>query len=782
MEIDNLVDKRGSIFSGRPALLALALYVAGVLTTALYDPSYIFPAALSVASLLCTTYFYSKGNLKASGPFALALVFFLGWYNTSLSSGSFPPNHIRNLARIGGRVELVGNVFDEPDIRKDRTYLAVDVDSVKIAERWIRSEGKARLRVNGGGSRYNHADRIIASGYLFEPGRPRNPRGFDYQAYLETRNIQAVMAVKSPGDVRIIERGSSFLSSVVSPVRIYLVDKSKAYLDPLSASILSGFILGERRDIPEEYQTMFRNTGTLHLMAVSGSNVGLVLAVFACPLLLFRIPRKVRIAILLAVIIFFALLTRLEPSVVRASIMAAVGLLAYGWIRKPDYVNVMGLAGLLMLIWNPMQVFDVGLQMSFAATFAIIYFIPKPLAYLSRFRLFDFRLLRWLTALSVTTLAAQLAVMPLLARYFNNVPLSGIAANIPVGFLASLSTAGGMIFYFLTILGDQASKIGAIPLKFVLSMVTHLLRFFSSIPYANLNSASPGWPEIFFYWALLYVGFEATGWRRLSRTGLIAALLAFNISIWGGLARKEPSWRVDFIDTGRNRSWIYRGTDDSVVVCLDNYDDRYDPDRVLIPHVMNFFGGRIDRIFSATPAAQPVAELARQFSATVVPFTDRSSSSSANNATHSRARDYIIEGGSRGGANVVWGKSDNKKDDSLAPLLIETADGVMIFGDGGESERISRLVNDRRVMLLELPWGRYAQNSCLRLLETIDPDIAVFSPDRSSVSMPSSRDELTHSEDIVLSTSICGGFSVLEDGGEVIVRTMRQLSDEREKN
>ena len=82
--------------------------------------------------------------------------------------------------------------------------------------------------------------------------------------------------------------------------------------------------------------------------------------------------------------------------------------------------------------------------------------------------------------------------------------------------------------------------------------------------------------------------------------------------------------------------------------------------------------------------------------------------------------------------------------------------------------------------LLELPWSMYAQHSCLELVNMLDPEIVVFSPDRSTVSMPVSRADLTHSENLVFSTSICGGFSVTETTGKIKVRTMRQISGMRE--
>jgi competence protein ComEC len=777
VEIDDLRSRERSLLSGRPALVALVSYIPGVLLALLTDIDYLVPFALSITFLLITFYYYTKGGWKSAGWSAVALMLCVGWFNSALDRGPFPPNHISRVAEIGGRVKIAGIISEEPDIRSDRTYLVINIDSVRTGGRWIPSLGRARVKVGEGGSLYNHADRILARGYLYKPRGAANPRGFDYGAYLRARNIHAAVSVRNRRDVEIVEKGHSFLGDVVSPLRTYLLGKTKQHLSPVSAAILSGFILGERRDIPEEYRTMFRNTGTLHLMAVSGSNVGLVLAVFAYPLVLLRIPRRIRVFLLIPVIFFFALLTRMEPSVVRASIMATVGLLAYGWLRKPDYINVLGLAGLVMLLWEPAMIFDVGLQLSFAATFSIVFAVRGSLRLLSRLKIPDIASFRWFLALCMTTVAAQTAVMPLMARYFNNVPMAGIVANIPIGILAALSTALGIAFYFLSLLGHWAGRIAAVPLDLVLDGVQYCLRFFSAIPHANIRWSSPGWPAIILYWIVLYAGHEAVIRRRLSKTSVVAALVTLNFMIWNGLGRPYPSWKLDFVDGGRNRIWIFSNVGGETLACYDCYDNRYDPNRIMIPHLLNFFDGRLDYLVTSTPQAPQITELAAEFS----PAVFSPASSGAGNPDVGGLADGVADLFAESmptWANVVWGKSDNKKDMTLPALEFRVEEGVMVFSAWRGAYGQLEPYHNRRVILLEMPWTAYAQSAVRKMIEEIEPDLVVFSPGLRSVSMPNSREELTHSEDLVYSTSICGGFRVYARDGEVAVKTMKAVSDQ----
>jgi ComEC/Rec2-related protein len=770
-----------SLFSRRPALVALLFYLAGILISANVDTSYLIPLSLALASLVAVVYFYLRDAGRRAAWVAAVLLSSLGWLNGSLSTRDFPPNHVAHLAGIGGRVELAGRVVEEPDIRKDRTYLIVEADSVLVRHTWIPSGGRVRARVNGGGTRYDHGDVLRFSGFLYHPGGARNPGGFDYGVYLRSKSVFAAMSVSGPQQVEIVEEGRSFLSTVIKPLRNYLVTRTKEYLRPVSAAILSGFILGERRDIPEEYQTLFRNTGTLHLMAVSGSNVALVIAVFAFPLAWLGVPRRIRVLLLLSVILFFAILTRLEPSVVRASIMAAIGLLAYGWIRKPDYISVLGFAGLLMLIWRPMQIFDVGLQLSFAAAFAIIYVLSGLWTRLSGLRKSRLRWALWLVSLLLSTVAAQTAVLPLLARYFNNLPLVGILANIPVGILATVSSVAGIAFYLSTIIGGFVASFLAAFLDLVLNAVKDALRFFASMPLANLKVGSPSWLEILFYWSALYVVFEALVRRRASGKGIIVILGAFCLIIWLNLCQARPSWRVEFLDVGRNRAWIYSDRSGTVAACYDSYKPRDDPYNTLVRQILNYYGGRLDYLFTSTGQSSAVLELRESFSPDLVTAGGLRQVSGKAGIDGTESPANLLRYRLPANIKVVWEESDNREEEKdVFPILrIDVGEEALLFAGWSDAGLPAGYQDDRRIRLVEMPWSLYARSSSKRQIENLDPEIVVFSPDRMTVAVPRRRSELTYLEERAYSISICGGFELEKIESDVKIRAMKPLVIER---
>ncbi len=769
-----------SLFTGRPGLVAILLFILGIFVALFIQFPYSIPLTFLIITFFALTYTYLKGWMRTSAWITAILIIITGWYLTRLSSGPFAPNHIENLAKNGGRVELVGRIIEEPDIRRDKTYLVVEADSIFMGRVWIPTFGRVRAGIKDGGSHYEHSDIINLNGYIYQPEGPRNPGGFDYRAYLRNKDISAAISVSGPNQVIILEKGRSFLSAVISPLRTWLVSKTREYLSPLSAALLSGFILGEQRDIPDECQELFRNTGTLHLMAVSGSNVGVVLALFAFPLTLLKVPRKIKVVILFLVILFFAILTRLQPSVVRASIMATIGLIAYGWIRKPDYINLLSFSGLLMLLWRPLQLFDVGVQLSFAATFGIIYALPKingELAFLKG------RVGGWLRnflLVVASTLAAQLAVLPLMAHYFQNIPLSGVLANIPMILLAGLASTLGIAFYFSPILGGWLSTLISIPLGWCLDIIVIILRFFASLPYANIAVASPGWLLIIIFWLLLYFGFELLANRRFSKLTLIMVLMASNILIFSQIFQTRDDWRLEFLDLGRNHAWIYSNKGAPTVACLDFFVPQEDAANVIIPHILNHHGGNLNYLITSTPEANDVTTIATIFNPKIISFSKIDTILKDTAISDTDIEPYSSQSNFPANIKVIWESSDNKegRQESLPAFEIDIGKGSIVLADWTGAEILNGL-DQKRVSLLELPWGVYAQSSCKNAIEKIAPECVVFSPDRFTQAMPRKRDELTYSADRILSTSIFGGISFSSVDSTMRIETMKPIFNER---
>ncbi|MDE0684285.1 MAG: ComEC/Rec2 family competence protein, partial [Candidatus Poribacteria bacterium] len=223
---------------------------------------------------------------------------------------------------------------------------------------------------------------ITLTGVLRQPQGRRNPGGFDYRAYLARQDVVGIIDAK--GLLRIDEQGGFLLGRWIEALRIRterVIDNiytaSGTVAPSLHAQLLKGILLGKRSDLPTETLDIFRNSGTFHVLAVSGLHVGLVAMFcyfgFGC----FRLPQKILCLLTILAVLIYASLVGFRPSVFRASLMAILFLFATLIDRDADLFNLLAFAALVLLLLNPLQIWDVGFQLSFVAVAAIVYFVPK---------------------------------------------------------------------------------------------------------------------------------------------------------------------------------------------------------------------------------------------------------------------------------------------------------------------------------------------------------------------------------------------------------------------
>jgi hypothetical protein len=369
-----------------------------------------------------------------------------------------------------------------------------------------------------------------------------------------------------------------------------------------------------------------------------------------------------------------------------------------------------------------------------------------------------------------TTLAAQAAVMPLMALYFNRFPLVGLVANLPIGLLASAASVAGVVLYILSAAGGWLGFSASWLVGQLLDLTQILLKFFSNLPLAVIKTASFDWPLIILYWIFLYLSYELIIRHRVSARGIIIGLFCFNLLVWPRVFEKKPLWNIEFIDIGSNRAWIYTDSAGETMGCIDIYkEDKY-LENTLVSNILNYHGGRLTWLTTSTPDSYAIASLRDQFSPK---FIDLSSLLNQENPGYSDRDKISLEFPE--GIKFVWGQSDNtEKGNNIPPCLrIDVGNYSLLLAGRRGLQAARRFKADKRIGLLELPWSEYARTDCMRQINRMNPDYVVFSHDGKSENAPRKRSGLTHSAAKVLSTSICGGFRISETDGRLWVSAMK---------
>jgi competence protein ComEC len=492
----------------RPALLALLAYVGGILIGNYFDLSTLILLFLILLSFFLLFSFRNEQNHRVI--FITLTLVLAGFWRYELKTKDLPINHISNFTRLNGRVGLTGNISADPDIREDKTFIEVNTRELSFNGGKIKTNGKILLKIKHPTNRFNYGDLINFSGYLYSPYPSKNPSAFDYRKYLNSKEIFACITLKHDSEVTLQEKkgGDFFISGIVLPVKHYILSFFKRNLADPHQAILSGFVLGERRGIPKEIYKLFTDTGTLHLLAVSGSNVALVVVIFLGLFRFLRIPYRVSLVLIFPLILIFSFITSNQPSVVRASIMASLFLLSLLVERERDLLNLWALAALVILFINPSTLFDVGFQLSFMATLGLILWVPR----LERILLSGFRnrFLKSYVALPFfVSLSAQLFTYPITAYYFNRLPLYSLLANLLIVPLTGLVVMVGVISALFSLLSIKLSFLFTSFNWLGLDLIIKILSFFSTLPFADLKVSSPSYVFILiFYLSLLIIIFQ----------------------------------------------------------------------------------------------------------------------------------------------------------------------------------------------------------------------------------------------------------------------------------
>lgn len=370
---------------------------------------------------------------------------------------------------------VIGQIDGIPDIRPTNNRYVIRIESID----GIAAQGRVQVTDGAGAPVYEYGDRVQVTGKLRMPSATDT---FDYPAFLKTQHIDALLTY---GSITAAEDATLTLIQhffrTLYRIRVALDTRIQLLLPEPHASLLIGFITGSRSGLPDDINTEFRITGTSHIVAVSGYNVTLVLAIASS--LLWWMPVRRRFVPLLIGVVFYMLLTGAGAPVVRASIMGLLGLLALQVGR-----SAMPLLGLLwtatiMTLIDPIDLwFDPGLQLSFLAVLGLILLTPV----LKKF-------LHWIpTTLGVqesliATIAAQIATMPVSALTFRQFSLISPVTNVLVAPFIPLSMASGGLALLVSIpslmLGLPPAYISWIFLEWILRVV-HLT---SQIPYAQLT-------------------------------------------------------------------------------------------------------------------------------------------------------------------------------------------------------------------------------------------------------------------------------------------------------
>ncbi len=433
---------------------------------------------------------------KRKGAFlfvVLFLVLLIGYLHR-LNWSVLPQNHIRNL--VAYRSNLIygvgGFILNEPEEKGGQLWFVLRTQEVQIDKLKYRCCGDLLVKM-GFNQPLHYGESLVLLGNLSPPLSFSDRRG--YGRYLARQGIYLIMPIKE--ERQIIRRGpvkGSLLLKGALRLRQGLEQVISRYLPDLPAGILSAMVLGQKRGVPWLVNEAMVKSGTVHILVVSGFNVGLVIFVVNLLLKILRFRRRLRIILTAACLLIYCLVTGASNPVVRATVMGLVFLTAYFFKREADIYNSLAAAGLLILAFNPLQIFDIGFQLSFVSVLAIVYLYPK---LNSRVNLEAAKpgILKFIGQGCLVSLSAWLGTLPIIALNFGMISPVTVAANILIVPLATLITLCGFTLVLSGLVSLPLAQLFSYPTALLINLLLNINAALIKLPlaYIYFDKASRQW-------------------------------------------------------------------------------------------------------------------------------------------------------------------------------------------------------------------------------------------------------------------------------------------------
>lgn len=575
----------------RPLFLPLLFLMAGIYFGSFLNitgSGFITFSILIIISITLCVVIYKKMP-KGSLFIILLLVFLTGFL--SIQRHEFlanQENHITNYLN-SGRQTWESIVIDNPDIYPDKTVLIVRMVRTKQDAIYHTVSGNIRLVIPPDLD-FRYGDYIRFSATLKKISSFHNPGGFDYERYLKMKNIFASAYIYNKAQIILLRKDkANHFKSKLEDYRLYLQGLLNLYSSSPQKEVIEAMTLGNKRGIAPEMRDSFNKTGTSHLLAISGLHIGMVfMAGFS--LFSFLLKRseylllKFNVVKLAAVcsfffVLFYAFIAGMGITVMRATLMALVFLVAFLWGRQRDIYNSLALAGIVILILYPAALFDISFQLSFCAVLSILYIVPS-LSLIS-FSLIDSWpkfiriIIKKIYLLIIVCLAASVGTMPLIVFYFGRISAITVIANLlAVILLGTISLALSMGFIFTAFFSSTIAGIFIKASSFFVNISLDIINKLASVSWSSFAISKPSLLEIIIFYILIYLLIKLLDYHfkksdenippvksPLLLKALIAVCLLFFIGNGFYLFAKDrfsTNLRITAIDVGQGSATLIR--------------------------------------------------------------------------------------------------------------------------------------------------------------------------------------------------------------------------------
>jgi len=521
------------------AMVRVTLFFIGGILLGIYQPDYIpekVAMYISIALLITylLSYFILKGKQSFSlvtGTIGLVLIALSGYITLLLKTDSRKPDHLLNFKDSIEAYE--GVVINTPESKEKSWKIEIAVNRVK-SKTWEQAGGKVLLYISKkkDSIQLNYGDVVLIKGSPPPLSGPGNPMEFDFKRFLSFKNIYHQQFVQ-PGDVKLIrhadQKGFFYYASQTRQKASAIMRKHLP--GKREQAIALALVLGVNDGLDNDLQSAYSASGAMHVLSVSGLHVSilyLVILFFLKPIQSKSWSRWITAIISLIALWFYAFITGLSPSVLRAVTMFSFIALAKPFGRGSNIYNTLAASAFVLLLYNPYLIMSVGFQLSYIAVLGIVY-LQRPIYDLwePRNKLFD-----WAWQITCVSIAAQIATFALGLLYFHQFPVYFLFSNLFVIPGSSLVLLLGVLLLVIDWLTPVATIIGYL-LDGCIKILNGSVFLVEDLPFSLINGVYLTTFQCWLLIALIFVFIFLLEKRKFQFmvSGLVIAIL-FSVNSW----------------------------------------------------------------------------------------------------------------------------------------------------------------------------------------------------------------------------------------------------------
>ncbi len=740
--------------------------------------------------------------------------FFLGLVVYTHQDHLYENNALRRFD-LPAYADFTGHLYRSPSFGQGVTFLYLKVEKIRFQNREEKVKGNLLVSIHHpeqypsplrlrAGEKVCVAAQVYPTRDFFNFGQSRLANLRKHQRLHNQAVSKSAALVEKVGE----KRGFS-ARRLISSIRMELVRSIEAYFSfpgennlSQEGAILEAMLLGERGRLTEQTTRTLQHSGLYHLIAISGAHIAILSFLLFTMLKLARVSRRASYVSLIILLLFYAFLVEGRPSVFRATFMTLAYLLGKLLWKNVNVLNTISFSAFFLLLYNPFFLLDMGFELTFAATYAIILFLPRILKRLPRL---PFRI----SELFTLSLTAQLGVLPFLVRSFNRVTFSALILNLVAVPLTGFIMGLGFLFLAFSRLSSFFARLLSAALVFLVRLFVDVSHMFDGVPFVSYRIPTPHLATIsgyFLFLLLLLLRPKVKGQRTVIFLGFMACFIV--LVSYPFSPPSSPALKLTFLDVGQGESILvqFPGRKTMLIDGGGTPDGRFDiGEHVVSPFLWGKGFKRID--YLVLTHAHPdhlegLKAVARNFKVvefweTFSPPENKSYEELKAALTPSSLKRRVFSGfrHQEGGVTVEAIHPEESQplerevtnEDSLVLRLSWGTTSFFLPADiGAETEaKIVQLASDLRSQVLKAPHHGSRSSSSVPFLEKIHPDIVVISAGRGNVYGVPHREVLERYEKLqarILRTDRDGAIEISTDGFAIDVRTARQQARDNHSN